>query len=198
MLLLLLAVLSIAACSRKPDAQGTPAATAPPAALTPASTILPDGCSDVSFLRAQLRGALDADLYWQASSQMRCEGGPRPGGKGLRVSLAGPLPLSAAPYKQLRFIFGIANRDIAPGAAQALPTNVTVILEGNGQMFATRGDEHCAVERLEREALTGRPHQQRVRVSGYCLDPATSMSGDARLLIPTFEFSGVVNAGDEP
>jgi len=179
-----------AACTGKAETDA--GATAAPAARTPAAT----GCAD-GFLQARLRGALDADLDWHGAG-MRCEGGPRPGGKGLRVTLAGPIPGSGEPARQLRFIFGIGTQDVAAGAAQALPTNVTIILEGSGRMFATRGDGHCAVEKLERTPLPDDASRLRVQVRGYCLDPAGAMSGDERLHVPTFEFSGVVNAGEDP
>jgi hypothetical protein len=155
------------------------------------------GCiaSGGGFLQAQLRGALTADLNW-SNEGMQCEGGPRPDGRGLRMTLAGPLPGDDA-KRRLRFIFGIDPKDVAAGTAQALPTNVTVILEGSGQMFATRGDSHCAVETLERATLPAE-HVERVHVRGYCTDPASQLAGDSRLLIPTFEFTGVVNTGSSP
>lgn len=163
------------------------------AATKPAS----GGCiaSGGGFLQAQLRGALTTDLNW-SNERMQCEGGPRPDEHGLRMTLAGPLPGDDA-KRRLRFIFGIDYKDVATGTAQALPTNVTVILEGSGQMFATRGDSHCAVETLERAALPAE-HVERVHVRGYCTDPATELAGDSRLLIPTFEFTGVVNTGNSP
>jgi hypothetical protein len=71
-----------------------------------------------------------------------------------------------------------------------------VILEGAKQMFATRGDDRCAVETLERTPLANAGHQDRVHVRGYCTGPANELAGDSRLLIPTFEFTGVVNTGD--
>ncbi|HMA12842.1 MAG TPA: hypothetical protein VKO83_13210 [Steroidobacteraceae bacterium] len=152
-------------------------------------------------LQAQLRGALTADLNW-ANEVMRCEGGARPDGHGLRVTLAGPLPGAAAggsPARQLRFIFGIDYKDLAAGSAQALPTNVTVILEGEGRIFATRGADRCAVESLERVPLLAEGGRfERVHVRGYCTAPAAELSGDARLLLPTFEFTGRVAAGDAP
>lgn len=155
------------------------------------------GCiaSGGGFLQARLRGALSADVDW-SNDRMQCEGGPRPDGQGLRMTLAGPLPGDDG--TRLRFIFGIGYTDVAAGAAQALPTNVTVILEGGKQMFATRGDERCAVEKLERAPLATASHLVRVHVRGYCTGPANAMNGDSRLLIPTFEFTGVVNSGDTP
>jgi hypothetical protein len=143
------------------------------------------------YLHAQVRGAVTADINW-SSADMQCDGGPRPDGQGLRLTFAGKLPDSS---HQVRFIFGIDEQDIAAGAAQALPTNLTVILEGEKQLFATRGSERCAVESLERTALEGNATKKsRVHARGYCLGPATSVAGDARLLVPTFEFTGIVDA----
>jgi hypothetical protein len=151
-------------------------------------------------LQAQLRGALVADLNWR-NADMTCEGGLRPDGQGLRVTMAGPLPVpDGAPPRKLRFIFGVDPHDIAAGAAQALPTNLTVILEGEKQIFATQGDEHCAVELLERSPLPAAKGRQRSRVHarGYCLDPAANLAGDARLHVPTFEFTGVADTELDP
>jgi hypothetical protein len=153
------------------------------------------------FLQAQLRGALTADISW-SDALLKCEGGARPDGHGLRVTLAGPLPdpeLRKSPARQLRFIFGIDLKDVAAGSAQAMPTNVTIILEGEGRMFATRGSDRCAVEKLERTPLPGSDAKlERVHVRGYCTEPAAEMDGDARLWLPTFEFTGQVATGDAP
>lgn len=153
------------------------------------------------YLRAQLRGAITADLDWSGAG-MQCDGSPRPDGHGVRLTFAGHLPSpqpagsgdDARPVRQLRFIFGIDERDAAAGAALAMPTNLTVILEGEGQLYATRGDQHCAVESLERSPLPAtNSGRNRVHARGYCLGPATNAAGDARLLVPTFEFTGVAD-----
>jgi hypothetical protein len=191
---LALIVLACAACSR--DSGQASAQSESQSTQAVAGCIAGGG----GYLQAQLRGALVADLDWR-NADMQCEGGLRPDGKGVRVTIAGPLPAAegAAP-RQLRFIFGIDPRDIAPGVAQALPTNVTVILEGGQQLFATQGDGHCAVELLERQPLApvGGRKRDRVHARGYCLDPATTLAGDARLLVPTFEFTGVANTELDP
>ena len=164
------------------------------------------------FLHAQLRGAVVADLHWE-NAEMLCEGSPRPGGHGLRITFAGHLPATVpavsstartetaatrteavSATRQLRFIFGIDERDSAAGAARALPTNLTVILEGEQQLYATRGGEQCAVESLERSPLgAAASGKSRVHARGYCLGPATNIAGDARLLVPTFEFTGIAD-----
>jgi len=145
-------------------------------------------------LQAQLRGAVTTDLDWH-NADMQCAGGPRPDGKGLRLTIAGTLPGAAgSPARQLRFIFGVEQRDVAVGSAQALPTNLTVILEGEQQLYATRGATQCAVEEFELSPLAGSHDKiNRVHARGYCVGPATNVPGDARLLVPTFEFTSVAD-----
>src|SRR6201995_3811541 len=41
------------------------------------------------YLRARIRGALNLDIDWH-NAEMECDGGPRPDGRGIRVSFAGP------------------------------------------------------------------------------------------------------------
>jgi hypothetical protein len=193
--LCLLAVITVTACASDSD-QGAPKA---PTAEAPTQT----GCiaGGGGFLQAQLRGAIVADLDW-SNDIMLCEGGARPDGNGLRVTLAGPLPgkpADSSPARRLRFIFGIDYKDQAAGSAQALPTNVTVILEGEGRMFATRGNDRCAVETFTRAPVPAEGGRfERVHVRGYCTEPAAELAGSERLLLPTFEFTGRVSAGDAP
>jgi len=164
------------------------------------------GCLEAGdgTMLADLRGALEADLSWN-NAQMQCEGGMRPDGKGIRITIAGPLPAmpalpNALPDSQsaLRFIFGIDLQDTASGAVQALPTNLTVIVEGAHLLYATRGDDKCAVETLERTPLAGNAKLERVRVRGYCSGPASDLAGATRLFVPTFSFTALLNTGGDP
>jgi hypothetical protein len=153
-------------------------------------------------LQARVRGAIDADVNW-TNAQMSCEGGMRPGNKGIRVTLAGPLPKGAggtsAKDSRLRFVFGIALKDTAPGTAQVLPTNLTVIVEGQQRLFATLGDDKCAVEQFEvTPLLAGGAGRQRVHARGYCTGPASDLAGTQRVLVSTFEFTSQINSGEEP
>lgn len=179
-----------AACSRQP---------APPVGSAEAATAAPGCIADgAGRLQAELRGALEADVDW-GNQDMECDGDPRPDGDGLRVTVAGPLPAAGAdpappaaeaPPRRLRFIFGIDLMDTASGPAQVLPTNLTVIVEGEGLLFTTQGSERCAMEDLVRTPLEG--DVEKVAARGYCLGPASDLAGERRVLVPTFSFTALV------
>jgi len=172
-------------CSAAPPGSGP---AAPLVASTRAAVpCLADGSA---YLRASLRGAVTTDLQWR-DAQLSCEGGLRPDGSGLRLSLAGPwVSANGSPPQQLRFVFGI---DLPAGQTQgkALPTNVTLIIEGAAQLFATRGDDKCTTDQLLRTPLaaTREGKISRIEARGFCTGPASSLDGTARLLLTTFEFT---------
>lgn len=192
-LTLLMLTFVLVACA--PDGPGASAAAA--AEDAPSAACLPEAAGR---FEAELRGALEADVKW-LDAQMECEGDLRPDGKGIRLTVVGPL--AAAPprppgERRLRFILGIDLEDAAEGPAQVLPTNLTVIVEGENLLYSTRGDERCAVENLRREPLG--EGMERVSGRGYCLGPASDLAGETRVLVPTFSFTTralVVVAPDE-
>ena len=174
-----------AGCSAAPPESGPPAALAAPTKA--AVPCLADGSA---YLRASLRGAVTTDLQWR-DARLTCEGGLRPDGSGLRLSLAGPwISADGAAPQQLRFVFGI---DLPAGQLQgtALPTNVTLIIEGAAQLFATRGDDKCTTDQLLRTPLadTAQGKASRIEARGFCTGPASSVDGTQRLLLTTFEFT---------
>jgi hypothetical protein len=181
-----------------PLAAGCSAADPPPASSPVAATphCLPNS---QGFLRAQVRGALVADLDWH-DAQIHCEGGTRPDGSGVRVSIVGPWPDSAGlpAGRKLRFVFGI-DADAATLDGSALPTNLTLIVEGDAApggesptLYATRGDDKCTTDRLQRQAIDGKPRSFRVDARGFCVSPASTLDGNARLLIATFDFAAQI------
>ena len=99
------------------------------------------------YLRARLRGALDLDLDWK-DAQMQCEGGPRPSGNGVRVSIGGP---ARGDGRRIRIVFGIGGISEGTGG-KALRTNVTILFEGEQRVFATLGDDKCTVDSLTQQA----------------------------------------------
>src|SRR5690349_19216716 len=82
------------------------------------------GCFSVGggYLRARMRGALDLDLKWK-NAEMQCQGGPRPSGNGVRVSIGGP---AGSDGHRIRLVFGVAG--IAEGGGgKNLRTNLTIL-----------------------------------------------------------------------
>jgi hypothetical protein len=142
------------------------------------------------YLRAKIRGAMNLDVNWR-DAELECDGGPRPDGNGIRLSFAGPLQ---ADGRRLRMVFGVTNA--AEGdAGTALPTNLTVIFEGEKRLFATRGDDKCTVDKLQQErvgALGGDVRSYRVVASGFCTEPANDLAATARIVVSSFDFAGRV------
>jgi hypothetical protein len=170
----------------------TPASPAPTAAASTSEVPAAKGClpGGNGFLRARIRGAMNLDISWQ-NAELECDGGPRPDGKGLRLSFAGPLQSDG---RRLRMVFGVT--DAAEGnPGSALPTNLTVIFEGEKQMFATRGDDKCTVDKLQQErvgALGGEVRSYRVVASGFCIEPANDLTAKSRIVVSSFDFAGRV------
>ncbi|MBW4050354.1 MAG: hypothetical protein HIU85_02670 [Proteobacteria bacterium] len=202
-----LAVLSAAAALACAATAAVPTQTRKPSAmagLPPASLGGPCLRSRGAFLRAQIRGAVRADIDLRGR-ELKCEGGPRLDGRGIRMGFEG----RAARLGRVRMIFGIDGvKEGRPG--RELPTNLTVILEDEKLLFATQGDGNCTVDRLTQEPLNGRtaptrparttattrvkstPAKNRYRVvaHGFCIAPANDLSGRRRIMVTTFDFSG--------
>ncbi len=171
-------------------------AAASPAQAVPAPAAkgcLPGGNG---YLRARIRGALNLDIDWH-DAEIECDGGPRPDGSGLRVSFAGP---RHADGRRLRLVFGVGS--VQEGrTGRALPTNLTVIFEGEERVFATRGEDHCTVDELRQErlgALGGPLRSWRIVARGFCTSPASTLNSDARILVSRFDFAGSAVFADEP
>jgi len=159
------------------------------------------------YLRASLRGSIDTELDWRGAD-LQCEGGARPEDRGVRMSFRGPVD---AQGRRLRLVFGMA---VLPGATvhRATPTNITVIVEGRNQIYATQGDDRCTVEAVAQEPLpSGMPAADRtadraadrtadrvyrVAARGYCIDPAATLDGSGHLYINRFDFAGQASFED--
>jgi|GEM_PF-305953 len=154
------------------------------------------GClpTNNGYVRARVGGALNLDINWP-DSELQCEGSMRPDGSGVRLSFAGP---ARSDGRRMRMVFGIAN--VKEGAtARGLPTNLTVMFEGETRLFATRGDSHCTVDELNQErigALGGDARTYRVIARGFCTDPANTLTGKERILVSRFDIAGSVTYED--
>ena len=162
----------------------------------PAAPKDPHGClaSGDGYLRARIRGALQLDINLH-NSELECDGGPRPDGSGIRVSFAGP---ARSDGRRLRMVFGVARTtEGTPG--RELPTNLTVIFEGEQRMFATRGADKCTVDEFKQErvgALGGPVRNYRVSARGFCIAPVSALAGEQTIVINSFDFMGRVTFED--
>jgi hypothetical protein len=211
--LLYAAVVCAAACSRQDaphaaraptsaaEAAGTGAGNvAPTSDAAPATSVGRDAVavtclpSHDGYLRLRMRGDTNMDIDWR-DADMLCDGGPRPGQQGIRLTFAGPGRRGA---HSLRFVFGIAT---GPGMhiAHNVPTNVTVIFEGERKLYSTAGDSKCTVDELTEQPLAaqGSARLHRISARGFCTAPATAIAGKAALLLSRFDFVGPV-AGEDP
>jgi hypothetical protein len=177
-------------------APASPPVAAPSRPTASASGQLTKGClrSGNGYLRARIRGALNLDIDWR-NAEIECDGGARPDGSGIRVSFAGPLQSDG---RRVRMVFGVGEaKEGRPG--RELPTNLTVIFEGEQRLFATRGEDRCTVDELEQErvgALAGSRRSYRIVARGFCISPATTLNGDGRILVSRFDFAGTASFED--
>jgi hypothetical protein len=184
-----LALCALAACNARDEAPRT-AAKAPEPGCIP---------GERGYLHARLRGAIEAEPDWRGA-ELQCEGGARPDGRGLRVAFLGPADASG---QRLRLVFGIAAGP-GLGASRSVPTNITVIVEGHQQLYATQGDDKCQIESMVQEpvppttaaARAAALRSYRIAARGYCIDPAASLDGTARLYIDRFDFAGLARFAD--
>jgi hypothetical protein len=187
-----------------PGSAQSPVAQPPPASAAgsilkqlPAASEHPAGClqSGDGYLRARIRGTLNLDIDWH-NAEIECDGGARPDGSGIRVSFAGP---KHSDGRRVRMVFGVAAAKEGVSGKE-LPTNLTVIFEGEERLFTTRGDSRCTVDELRQErlgALGGPRRTYRIVARGFCVDPASTLSGDGRILVSRFDFAGNATFEDE-
>lgn len=155
----------------------------PPAAAEPVPSCGPDGS-----LVAEIYGGVRASLAWQAAD-LECEGMPRPDGKGARLRLAG-MAGEAPDRHRLAFILGLP--DLRKGeTAKELPTNVTVIEEGTGRFFGTRGATACWTDIGRHERLpAAAPSDYRISGVLYCVLPLADVNGNSSISFADLEFTG--------
>ncbi|MFL6602048.1 MAG: hypothetical protein ACJ8R9_12045 [Steroidobacteraceae bacterium] len=154
------------------------------------------GCLETGngYLRAKIRGSMKLDVNLH-NSELECDGGPRPNGSGIRVSFAGPIRSDG---RRIRVVFGIAGTTEG-STGRALPTNLTVIFEGEQRLFATRGDDKCTADELSQErvgALGGAVRSYRIVARGFCIVPINAVSGSEKIVISSFDFAGNITFED--
>lgn len=166
-------------------AQAVPAVPAADTAA-PAPACLPDAAG---YLRARLRGDLEARLDWRADA-VECTGMSRPDAQGLRVRFSGALPDG----RRIGLLF--AAPTLAEGAsARGVPVNLTVIVEGVAAVYGTQGTDRCLLDEVRQTPLAApgvAPRSFRIDARGYCTGPARAVTGPGSVLVTSFDFAGMV------
>jgi len=195
---LLCSSLSIITCAigaEVPTASGSGTIVAP----TTTPECLPAG---KGFLRARLSGALKTEIAW--GNETDCSGAIRPTDGGIRMRFAGMSTAVTGPGKsqdpeRLVLVFGIAG--LREGqSARSLGVNLTVIREGTGQFYSTRGDDKCMLDKVTQVPITGIPRRSRsysVVARGFCTEPARAVRGEGVILVSRFDFAGRVDFDTE-
>jgi hypothetical protein len=114
----------------------------------------------------------------------------------VRVSIGGP---ARGDGRRIRLVFGIAG--VGEGESGAtLPTNITVLFEGEKRIYATQGDDKCTIDSMHQqrvETLAGNRAVYRVVARGFCMGPASNPAQSERLVITSFDFAGRIEFGDD-
>ncbi len=165
-----------------------PEVTAEPSSFLPANSVGREGCGSAGRVEATVYGVLDGNVNW-ASDAMDCEGMPRPDGDGVRLRFAG-----TADTIPLAIIIGVDG--IGPDeTATELPTNVTIIEEGQGRFFSTADLDSCWTDVERQAAIDADSGRYAIEGTLYCISPLAEVNGSGSVSIPELRFSGLVDWG---
>lgn len=147
-------------------------------------------CGENGLVAGELFGSVRASLDWD-TTDVACEGMPRPDGNGIRMRFAG-----LAGDRQIAII--IALPGLAPDAVNdavntELAANVTLIEEGAGRFFGTQDLDNCIAEISSAVALQGAGERYAVSGALYCVSPLPQVNGDSSVSIPDLRFSGLLD-----
>ena len=174
------------ACGGETDDQAAADSSESPSFLPEAAPVSQE-CGDGGQLKAELFGAISAQVHWRAEA-MSCDGMPRPEGAGARLRFAGELDDGRA----LAVIIALPELEVGD-TAKELSSNVTLIEEGSGRFFSTDGLGHCWTDISTQTPL----ENQRFAIDGtlYCINPLPEINGAASVSIRELEFSGRLDWG---
>jgi len=140
---------------------------------------------DDGYLSGTLYGAVNRKIEWRGID-MRCEGGPRPGGEGIRLVFAAA---DAVNSERLVFVIGISGTvDELTDAERA--ANVTVIDESSERFFSSSGQDRCWTTVA---SVNGDGARFRIEGELYCSGSLPSLSDGSSISLRNFRYSGRLN-----
>jgi hypothetical protein len=154
------------------------------AAPVPAADLSASGCD--GRLELVIGGDLEARLL--APARQTCDGGPRPDGDGLRVAYRSHRQGQPGTILIILAIPGIQRGEVGP----ELPLNVTVVREGKGEFYGTRGPDRCRLELVAHEK-DGEPDWWHLEGRGECAEPLQGIAHEGEIELSPFSFSARVS-----
>ncbi|MFW2403959.1 MAG: hypothetical protein ACN4GT_04265 [Gammaproteobacteria bacterium] len=173
------AVVAVAANGLGPEGQGT----ATRAAIGDSTDLCPS--VDDGFLSGRLYGAIDRAVEWRGTN-MKCEGGERPGDDGLRLVFAAPGDVDA---DRLVFVIGISGTidDLVESERAA---NITIIDEKTGRFFSSGRQDRCwtTVTSVDGDGL-----HYAIGGEVYCAGSLPSLTDASSVSLSDLRYSGRLN-----
>jgi hypothetical protein len=142
--------------------------------------------ADEGSLTTKIQGAIEAEIAWGRETP-QCRGGVRPEGDGVRLLYKGRTPDGDS----LLVVLGLAPLRLGE-SSNNVPVNLTLVREGAGEFFATRGSDKCALDEVRQTALPGQTRRFRLEGRGYCTQPARSVGGSGSVFVSRFDVVAIV------
>lgn len=152
----------------------------------PEAAMAERSCAGQSLLTAELYGAIERSLDWQAAD-MHCESMLRPDGEGVRLRFTG-----TTADRQLAIILALPALERGRAGAE-IPTVLTLTVEGSGRFFSTPNLDACWTDVRLQEPLS----ESTFDVAGtvYCVAPLGEVNGEAAISIPQIDFQSTIEWG---
>jgi hypothetical protein len=146
-------------------------------------------CGINGGLKVELYGGIEAVIDWQPD-QLECQGMPRPSAAGARLRFSGKAT-HGDESTQVAFIFGITGLERGKPARE-MPTNVTVIDEGQGRFFSTQDIDSCWCD-IDRQEETATASKYVISGIVYCVAPLAELNGNADIRLSEVHFTGLLD-----
>lgn len=171
-------------------AQRAPPVAAAGASLGAPPVLAPCDGDHAGYWRGRVTGSETLEFDWRGD-RLACAGNARPGGRGLRIFLAGR---PGAGPDRLVLVLGIAT-GVGELAGREHPVSLTLIDEQSSRFFHSPGDRCFArIGRVDALAPAG---EYRVEGELYCAGAVAAVTGDAAVTLGDMDFAGRLSLGAE-
>ena len=158
----------------------------PPPPAEPEPEVAASTCGDAGYLRANLSGALNAELDWPDTA-LRCESMRRPDDRGVRLRFSGQIG-----KERLAIIIAVPELNVGETGTE-FDSVVTITVDGSGRFFSTANLGACWIDVETNKPLNGDDGPHNVVGSLTCVGPLGEFNGDAYVDVRDLAFSGIAD-----